>query len=842
MARTVASLAVEVLARTEKLEKGVNQITKRIDSIADTAVNASKRIGEVISAPFVAGAKGVAVFAHETANTVEGLNRLAETAENTGKKIATLVGKSAEFALRLPVGNAITSALYGVATAMQVVIRVGVGIAAVTTAFVLFQNRALLMSIRSIGSLINALKILGPAWLQAFASQSVQRILPFLGLLIGKLMIVSGIAGAAMFLGMAASVESANRKFAEMLGRTTPLQQAMEKLGDAWFLWADFVVGDFTNNVGKVLHTIASILIEIVKVIRFVNDVSGGWVKTLITLLGYMFSLYAAMKMIAWITVPIRAAWAFIGSSAVFKPVIAAWTLMRTQLDAMLARQLGLNAATAFYVSLTIVGLALVAVAFAAQAAYAASVTSEYDNCTVAAGELAEANGRVSDTFEKIAEKATKAVGQIKNLVDYRNQIKVDALTVDEKDAAARQKIQDATNPVAAKNRAMESLWKEMDWLESSLEATEKQIENLRVLARGDDGKKAELERKVAELNALNRRIEENRKSQADVHAAKITPFSDAERAFANRARIESNLKDLGIETIQTAEEVYTEKLRNINKALEKKWVNLEQYNRQVEAAAKHFQETDPVTKARIEAEKKLADSLKQSAKTIYDSLKDPWAKYADQSKLINDAFNAKKLDPFAAGDADTKNRADLRSALGFADIRTPSEQLAKQLGDLVRYTKEFGTSEINVQQQLDKFAGDLASAAGIGDLFDDLHENRVAGLAKAFEGIEGLAKIGKITETVAAELQEKAARKFLKENEGPQKGPSIVQRGTTEAYQRDQEIKREAVHAQKQLEELKKLQEEAAKMRREQEETRQTSKRIEENTAVLKQFASAGL
>ena len=846
MARTVASLAVEVLARVEKFEQGILHVvrrtgamaadventTKKMVHAAETAIGAPAALAEKVSetaakaiaAPFIAGAQSAAGFVAAANQTVTKLEELAETAERTGKKVAGAIGNTAEFLSKLPVGDAISSVLGKIGVVAATVVKVGVWVAVVATAMTLLQQKTLLCAIATngvtlnVGKLIANLKLLGTAWTQAFTTGAVQQVLPYLGMVIGKLMIISGIAGGLLFLGMAASVESVNRQFADLLGKTTPLQDAFEKLGHAWRLWTDFVVGDFVNYVGTALNVVAAALVEVVQILRFANDATGGWLVTSISLVGWVVALATAWKMVLWILIPIKATWAFIASSAVFKPVIAAFNIMIAQLKTILMTKLGIGAATAFWVALTGVGVALVATAAITATAYYRTLSTNLNAATEATSTL---NTQLVMSAERLRE-----------LNDAAKRMNVAAASPEETYQGKKDEIDAILN---RREEAEKRLLK----LKERQAATEERMKEA-IRAR-DLNQARSLQKYISTLQEHVRKIGQE-------IAVIIEPTESAQLKQLETIR-QDKMKALGIdkliERVVSADEAYAKQVQTLNEQLalgrDKGGINFDEYQRGIEAAAKLFRETDPVTKARIDAEKKLAEAMKQSATAVMDSLKTPWQRYAEQSKLIDDLLAGGHIDGYAAADAKTKNAADLKATLDFADVRTPSELLANRLGDLARLTGEFGAAQMQTTRQLDKLAAELASAAGIGDLFDELHENRIASLAKAFDGIEALVNVGKLTENVAAELKEKAARKLLKDEE-TQKGPALVQRGTTEAYQRDQEVKREALHAQKQLEELKKIQEEAAKARREQEETRRVCERIAEHAAVLKQFVEAGV
>jgi hypothetical protein len=215
-----------------------------------------------------------------------------------------------------------------------------------TTAIILFQQRTLLASIAAsgmslhFGAMIAKLGLLKIAWQEAFAAQTLARFLPMLGLIAAKLLVITGIAGGLMFAGMAASVESANREFAAMIGKTTPLQDAMKRLGDAWSIWTNLVVGSFADTFGTILGKAADILVGIAQTVRYVNDLSGGWVVTTISLIGWVMALLTAYKSILWVTSGIRAAWVFIASSSIFRPMIGMIQALWTGLNSLLMSQI----------------------------------------------------------------------------------------------------------------------------------------------------------------------------------------------------------------------------------------------------------------------------------------------------------------------------------------------------------------------------------------------------------------------------------------------------------------------------------------------------------------------
>ena len=811
---TVASLAVEILARTENFMKGTADVVERVYEVADAA-------------------------------------------DEAARKVAGLVGRAADMATMLPVSNAVATVFHGVAAAMKAVAMAGLAILAAGAVRSLFFQISL------------------QAGIAQAAVASLTRTLVFLGV---KLAVVSGLAGAALFLGMAASAEAADRNILGLIGATTPLQDALARIGEAWRLWSDFVASDFFNMVGTGLGTMASTLVEIISTIRFINDATGGWLKTTVMLIGISMTLYGAWKLIAYISGIVRTAWAVMANTALFKPVIATFALLWNQLLvvsaaqnslnistfaylktkiglaaiavahgigaaatwAWAAAQTALNIAATYFFALSLVGLAAVLAATAAAKAYTASLTSQTEAAATASAEFASANRELATTLDEVGRKSAAALQRLKELSDFSKDMNLKGQGIEARDVLQQQKIADAVNVKEVGAAVIAAIVdKEIVPLMATIEKNKQAIERLSGTTNGQkqaEAIKAVLVANEDKLKEVNKKLDETKEIVKNT-----TPLDEVAQALAHRQRIESNLKELNINVIKSAQEIYAERLKNLDTALANQWISLGQYNLQLEAAAKAFREGDAATRARIEAEKKLSDSLDQAAKSIADSLKTPWMKYAEQAQLVDDLSKSGKLDEYAAADALTKNNVDLKAAMGFADIRTPSEQLADRLYDLVRITKEVGTSETQMKRQMDTLAADLASAAGIGDLFSDLHENKVAKLSEALDGIDGLLALGKLTEEAAAKMREDAARKFVPDKTEA-KAPTMVVAGTTEAYQRDQEVLRGATTAEKQLEEIKKLLAEAEASRTEQEESRRTLERIDESVYGLRNMKAAGV
>ncbi len=290
---------------------------------------------------------------------------------------------------------------------------------------------------------------------------------------------------------------------------------------------------------------------------------------------------------------------------------------------------------------------------------------------------------------------------------------------------------------------------------------------------------------------------------------------------------------------IRNANEVYAATIKNLDFALSQTWIDQEQYHRQLEAAIKTLEQNDPAIRARLEAEKRLADSMDQAAKNILDSLKTPWTRFAENATKIDELLQTGHLNDYQAAETHRANNVSLKSSLGFADILTPSQLLRDRLFNLAQVTQDIFVSETQRKRQTDKLAHDLASASGIGDLFDALPEQQMAKLATALDGVDSLLAMGKLTSEQAERMKNDAALKYVTDHTET-KNPSYVLKGTTEAYQRDQEVLRGGNVAQKQYEEIKKLLAEVELSRKEQEENRRATEQIAENTAGLRTLKPA--
>ncbi len=729
-------------------------------------------------------------------------------------------------ATMLPVGNAVATVLHGVAAAMKAVALAGLALVVSGALRAYFQGISLSAGI---------------------AQAALASLTKTLVTLISKSIIFTSMAWVVVFLGMAASVEAADREILGLIGATTPLQDALIKLGEAWRLWADFVAGDFFNMVGSGLGAVVTVLVEIIETIRYVNDLTGGWFRTIISVIGTAMTLYAMWKLIVYQLCYVKLIWSFIANSAIFKPVITILAAVVTKIGtcinstvAWIGAQIGLNATMTYFLGLTLVGLAAVGIAIAATAAYTASQASAAEQAATATARWTNENDRLATSLDAAGQKSTAMLERLKQLADFSNDIKEKGPGVEERDMQRRQKIADAADPQRVGAATISAI---MDNEIVPLMAAIGKNKAAILRASGNAANAAFVKEVQDTLEANEQKLEAVQKKLAKAQdtVKNIAPLDEADQALAHRERIEANLQDLGIDVIRTANEVYAEMLQNLNTALQKGWIDQEQYNRQVETATKTFQQNNPAIRARLEAEKRLADSMDQAAKSIIDSLKTPWMKFGEKTRQIDEFLQAGYLDKNTADAAHVQNVDSLKSSLGFADIKTPSEMLADELSNFAKLTKQVVLSETQIKRQMDKLAGDLAAATGIGDLFDALPEQQTKKLAAMLDGVDGLLAAGELTTAQAAQMREDAARKFVTDK-SESKGPSYVVRGTTEAYQRDQEVLREARGGDKKLEELRKLLAEAELVRKEQEESRRTQEQIAENTGVLRNLKPAGV
>lgn len=494
-----------------------------------------------------------------------------------------------------------------------------------------------------------------------------------------------------------------------------------------------------------------------------------------------------------------------------------------------MAAQTALNTATTYWLGLTVVGLAAVGIAVAAAAAYTASQASAAQQAATTTAQWTDANTKLAESLENAGRKSTSMLERLKELEDFAKQKNFDALDITQRDVIQKRKIAEAANPVPIAAATVAAIQK--DEINPINEAIEQKRE-----ASKDAGNKQLANQLADEIKKLEERLQDAEKRQDEALAImkNAVPLSKAGQALAHRERIETNLKELGITKIRTANEVFADTLAGLNTALQNGYIGFVQYNRQLEAAAKTLQQNDPEIRARLDAEKRLADAMDQAAKSIIDSLKTPWMSFDEKARQIDEQLQNGNLDGYQAADAHTANVESLKSSLGFADIKTPSEMLADSLYDLARLTKEVGVSETQMKRHMDNMADSIASASGISDLFDALPEQQIAKLATMLDGIDSLVAMNAMTSEQAEKMRLDAAAKFVTDKAEP-KNPTYVVRGTTEAYQRDQEVLREAKGSDKKLEELQKLLAEAELARREQEESRRTQEQIAENTAVLK-------
>lgn len=507
-------------------------------------------------------------------STIRSINEVDRISKDAQKSVSGLGGEIINLVASLPAVRALAAAMEALGKAVHYVVT----------------------AIRDF--LIMGLVI---AWLKGVTLQAALASMVINKLAFAFITLFASITGP-LFLAMVFTAESMNR---EILGiknslsaledTLTPIQQMVQDIKTAWKEWSMLIGDGSLDMAAGLISAIMHFLADIARVIRHADELTGGWIVSGMKLAAVLLTIYGIYKLIRTVMVATNAIW--LGTSIIKGLAMATVWLLK-----ILGIQISIGVATAFWVSLTVVGLAAVAVAAGVATSYYSSMDTSINDVTISSKQL---NNTISETISLYKELATSA----KQMND-----------------SARTPTQVYDSEIAKIKQVSTARGEVAEQLERYYSEMRRMINDINVgNTKNPAGVKMQLEdlqKKIIELQTLYNSSE---------------GLSDSARLAAEekaRQKLFSDLK-ISVNSTQNAQQIYDETMKNINSVAH--LMTNEEYLNAITNARKAFDKADEATLARAKAEKELADRLNAQEKNFRQMIQSPYEKYTEQLAKFNE-------------------------------------------------------------------------------------------------------------------------------------------------------------------------------------------------------------
>lgn len=592
-------------------------------------------------------------FAAAMDSAIQQVESLGETVGRVSKRVAEFTGNVANMATGLPVTQSFSAAMQAVAMAMQAVVRVGVALASMAFLMAYFR---------------------GITFQAALASLAVNKLALSLGVLLAKVAIFSGVP---LLIAMVATVESLDRSLAAVIGTLTPMQQAMEAVKEAWEAWSILIASGFLDGIMTIIRVIANVLTEIANIIQYANDVTGGMTLELAALIAKLATVYVIARSIYFVYMLVHNLW-------IAKAAYTAIASLAGILKSVLVTTIGLGASTAFWVSLTVVGLAAVAVAAAAAYGYYSSMSSNIDGVTAG---ITAMNEGYKGTIESL-----------KEMNQLAQKMNTDALTPLEKYEAGMKRINDAANARAI-------LEQKIAVFKAQQQKAEAEVQ------------KAVAERRIDDAKALTVYINDRKSVIKDLEGERrnFKPVTQEGRKIAEAREKEQYFSSLGIDIkgTQSALEIYEQQLRVIASENVRGRLVGQAYTNALANAKAAFDKANPATIERAKAEEEYAKWLTSQRQSYIEMIKTPREKFVEELAKLQEFQQNAGLDQKLNQVQELRVQEKLlRDLLGNQQPKnvTVGESRAVQSGTMEAYERLQDTIRNNSNQQIARETRDLTA------------------------------------------------------------------------------------------------------------------------------------
>ena len=359
------------------------------------------------------------------------LSQFGQVVRSVAYDVSILTGQVLDLSTGLPMSRALAPVLQAIGGGLKAILMYALAIG-VATVFVSFLKGISLQA--------------------AFAAVSVNRLtlaMSTLWFFLAKFLFIP------IFAAFITGAEMANREIAKITGTLTPLQQAAQTVGEAFRRWSVLIGSDMLDGIATGLDYIGKSLIAVHALFSGANDMTGGWLITLLKVASVLMTIYAAWGLIRIAVTRVNIAISFLNSIGILKPVIAGMTNLirviwlaftaqitlngatlqgvmlglRASLVAIAmkayaaaiwlanAAQTALNALITYFMAITVVGLIAIAAATAAYVAYTNSATASLERQTNVVSALNNEYSTLAMNMKKVADQTTQTLADTESLM-----------------------------------------------------------------------------------------------------------------------------------------------------------------------------------------------------------------------------------------------------------------------------------------------------------------------------------------------------------------------------------------------------------------------------------------